>query len=342
MMATALIHLPPGRADVSYPIARNAVWIVCLAAALAQPARAQPKVPPIWPGPSFDPREGKGQYVYLTPERNAVVVYDPRRVEKGFGARCWLIPLLNEAKPRLSVEIRRTRDGNFEYRYTLENQPEARTPIGRFDLAGEPDDPHWKVRHEQPNGRGWGCSQIFTALPRIAVQVALPGAPKAAYVGCFHYGFTNLIYPGQSLSGFVFEASYRPGFTTAYIGPGKGRDLDLEMELPGEIVEILDEQLFSFLSLPEWREQHVLTVGPRYAPGAERAVIVREFLTGIEQWISTGRLEARSPFVAAVRAALQAWDAQAAGTFAVPDGARTQAERELQTALQFTLGRSVH
>jgi hypothetical protein len=143
------------------------------------------------------------------------------------------------------------------------------------------------------------------------------------------------------LSGFVFEASYRPGFTTAYIGPGKGWDLGWESELPGEIVEILDEQ-FYFLNLPEWREQHVLTVGPRYAPGAARAVIVREFLTGIEQWIATGRLEARSPFVAAVRAALQAWDTQAAGGFAVPDGARTHAERELQTALQFTLGSSGH
>lgn len=313
-------------------------FLLCAAVTYGQITAAQhaePKVPPIWPGPSFDPRTSPGQYVYLTPERNALIIYDPARVkQEGYGVVAWLLPLLNEAKPRLSVEIRRNQRGIFEYEYTLENAADARTPIGRFSLGLEPGDPHFNMRHDYAAGQGWGGDKLPPMEEfRVAVQTALPGAPKAVYRGWFHYAFTNLIYPGQKMTGFVLEGSYRPGFTTAYIGPGRGWDFD--MSWPGEVLEQL-----SFLRLPEWREQYVLTIAARYGPNAERGVIAREFLTGITQWISAGRLERDSPFVAAARAVVNEWAARSSGAVAIPGGARTQAERELEAALRFTLGGS--
>ena len=306
--------------------------------ALASSVRAQqdtPKIPPIWPGPSFDPRTMPGQYVYLTPEKNALIIYDPARVkEKGLGARCWLLPLLNEAKPRIHVEIRRTRSGTLEYEYTLENEPGARTPIGRFHLAMEPGDPVFHMRHEYGPGRGWGA----TKLPphpdfRIAVQTALPGAPNGGYRGWFHYAHTNLLYPGQKMGGFILEATYRPGFTTAYIGPGRGWDIDLNW--PEEVFEQI-----AFLRLPEWREQYLLTIGPRYRPGTPVETIVREYLTGINQWVGSGRLEASSPFVKAVREALEAWRADPSRPPRILAEPQTEAETELSMALKFLLEES--
>ncbi|HXG33185.1 MAG TPA: hypothetical protein VNJ11_07465 [Bryobacteraceae bacterium] len=239
--------------------------------------------------------------------------------------------MLNEARPVVNVELRRTAEGLFEFHYSVENAPDARNPIGRFNLALEPDDPHFDLRQHEPEARGWGGVRDITTRPRIAVQVALPGAPNGAYGGWSHW--TNFIYPGQKLSGLVLVASYRPGFTTGYIGSGQHWDLD--MELP---IEIWDQ--LGFLNLPEWREQHVLTIGPRYPPTTAPSAIASEFLTGIEQWISSRRLEADSPFVAAARSALERWRRNPNESFEVPRNARTAAERELETALRFTLGNS--
>lgn len=296
---------------MNYRTARDVLWIFCLAGALAQPARAQPKVPPIWPGPSFDPREGKGQYVYLTPERNAMVVYDPRRVEKGFGARCWLIPLLNEAKPRLSVEIRRTRDGNFEYRYTLDNLPEARTPIGRFDLAGEPDDPHWKVRH-RPQG-----PEEMTPLGRV-VTVS--------------WSTTRPVAPGALQGGFTILSDFAPALVQAFARAG---DLQVPDDLPEEVRKQLE-----VWQAPEWRDRSVWIIGPRYPANFPRNVAANEFATVMSVMAIQRQLDPDSRFV---REAMVQLRALAAGEAPFPANlafaalAVTPKEKQLAEAIRLTL-----
>ncbi len=259
---------------------------------------ASQSIPPVWPGPSHDWTKTPGQWVFLTEAKDAIVVYAPQGDQIGLGGwRYYIVSLRNQARPSVHVQFQQAGDGNMHYLYTILNGPDAKNPIGAFALVGYPDDQALALTHTHPSGDGEKSWRGWFARRLIARQVEFPQAPTGGYASWFHHMSRSLVQPGQALGGFRMLSSLRPGFTTAFIGSGK--HWYSGQVWPEEAIPQL-----RFLGLPEWKDQVLLTLGPRYTRSKPLAQIAKEFEMGIELWMRNGRLMKHSPMLVQLRTAL--------------------------------------
>lgn len=288
-------------------------------------------LPPVWSGPQYDPATNPEQYVFLTPKGEALVIYPP--MLRGSGQPFRKVPLLNQARPHVTVEISLDIDRTFKYVYTVANGPDAGNAIGHFSIVGYSNDKGPEMQHEPPQAdeeKRWQVLLQQKPWTLIAQQVKLPGAPTGAYLGWFRNELRNRIDPGQSLGGFLIQSSLRPGFTTGFVSTGHQWELD-----PNWGDEVFLQ--LRFLNRTEWRDQPLLTLGPRYTSETGRQAIAQEFLAGLEQWIKDGNLAADSPFVRHLAADLRTTAETGEAKAELPE-ATSEYERMLLNALHLTLG----
>jgi hypothetical protein len=166
----------------------------------------------------------------------------------------------------------------------------------------------------------------------LAKQIMFPSAPVGRYLVWFHQD-EHYVKPGDRLNDFVVKSSYRPGLTTAWVGPGKLVEFD--QSWPREIFEQLQ-----LLENRRWREKYVLTVGPMFAPNLPTKDVAERFRSDISEMEKGGWLDATSPFcqeaAKVLNAVTESTEPAARPSLAAPP--RTPAEQAVAEALRVTLG----
>jgi hypothetical protein len=89
---------------------------------------------------------------------------------------------------------------------------------------------------------------------------------------------------------FAIESVIRRGFTTASISHFPA--FEISSDWPEQVI-----LQASLLQTPDWVNKHVITLGPRYAPGDPADKIAADYISGMADLIRDGRLEPNSPFV---------------------------------------------
>ena len=92
-----------------------------------------------WPGDRESATIPEGKYVFLTPDRHAIIVLVPKDKDAGLkGPKIPIrVPLRNDLKPSISISVLSSGGlgGLFTYQYSLANGTDARDAIGSFTLA---------------------------------------------------------------------------------------------------------------------------------------------------------------------------------------------------------------
>ena len=88
---------------------------------------------------------------------------------------------------------------------------------------------------------------------------------------------------GGKAAGFVVKSSFRPGWTTAYVGAGEG--IHLPTAVPGPVREEI-----SVLARPEIKNSLVLTIGPKFSPDATPQWVASDWNLGVQKLVNRGRL----------------------------------------------------
>ena len=137
---------------------------------------------------------------------------------------------------------------------------------------------------------------------------------------------------GGEAAGFVVKSSFRPGWTTAYVGAGEG--IRLPSATPGPVREEI-----TVLARPEIKNSLVLTMGPKFSPDATPQWVASDWNLGIQKLLNRGRLSRDSAYVQGLLVALAA---VAAADSAIPFQVKTQPatpeEREINRIVHLAFG----
>lgn len=318
---------------------------------------AEEKLPvPLWPEDGRIPPHLQNQYVFLTPDRHAVVVLAPESAEEGGPRRPVRIELHNRIVPNVTACVQESSAGVYLYRYAISNDSAAKDAIERWAVTIPAGTARVKMRpvageqHDNWAGADGGPAIVPAGVEGRAIipgpnghygliaaaqQYALPGAPPGRYARWSRRPDGRAVVAGASRGGFGIESRERPGFTTARFFSGEILGNSIDHNWPEEILKQL-----SFLDDGKWTEVFSLTLGPMLPPTAPREEAVANFRAGIRRLIETGRLDAKSGFVAEVTEKLNAVGRAdlPATALALKSGPSTEQESEVMSALVLTLG----
>lgn len=262
----------------------------------------------------------------------------PRSLETGFASDTdpveFRIELRDLGDPKIEVGVEKlAATGDYLYVYEIENGPAGKRPIESWAIvtAGEDD----SVVLDHPT---WRNSSQVSTNPVVAPQAALADGPdlrRNAAMGRFARWTTSPDeYPipvGGKAVGFVVKSSFRPGWTTAYVGAGAG------IHLPFAVPVAVREEI-SVLARPEIKNSLVLTIGPKFSPDATPQWVASDWHLGVQKLQNRGRLS-DSPYVQALLFALVS---VAASDPAIPFQVKTQPatpqEREIHRIVHLAFG----
>ena len=296
--------------------------------------------PPIAAPPCPSAPEGPARnfrFVCFDLESGGYLVRYPRSLETGVASDTdpveFRIELRDLGDPKIEVGVEKlAATGDYVYVYEIENGPAAKRSIQTWAIVTAAEDDSVVLDH--PRWRK-GAS----AIPVVAPQVALAGGPELrrnAAMGRFARWSTSLDeYPirvGGEAAGFVVKSSFRPGWTTAYVGAGEG--IHLPTAVPGPVREEI-----SVLARPEIKNSLVLTIGPKFSPDATPQWVASDWNLGIQKLLNRGRLSRDSAYVQGLLVALAA---VAAADSAIPFQVKTQPatpeEREINRIVHLAFG----
>jgi len=338
--------------------------IALIAGSLVLGQAPSPDPVPTWPESGQIPLGLENQYVFLTPEKDAVFVLVPE-VHGGLAGnkKPVRIPLRNQQVPSVIVSMQElpsarafqvlttSRDpspqsslgmpspvwetayGRYLYQYTIENAPSAKDAIEVWLFVASP---FARLRGTPPAQSNWGRAIGGAYLPQMpanAPQLELRGAPNGRYITWSSLEEGSGIAPGESLAGFEIVSDYKPGFTTARFKQA----LFIDQHVPGDWPPEVHAQL-DFLRGFGWGLPTLLTFGPMFAPDAPRDEIVPNIRSGIARLIETGRLDPESAFVKEVIAALQETPPPDGRESRILSAPSSELEAEIKEALRISLG----
>lgn len=227
----------------------------------------EPPPLPVWRGvyASNIEKVPAGHTSFLSPDFSSLVFV----LKDSFGNRSVkTVPLNKRVQPRVRVSFGLGDAGHYEYLYTVTNDASARDAILRFWLViPAAFDSRFAFTDGEIGGREWNG---LISFPVIAKQCEITGAARgryAAWVGTS--GDQYRIRPGQSRSGFGLKTSFRPGFTTAYVG-GAFVLIPEEWDVDNRI-----------LADPVWTSVHIPVIGPIFEPGASCQDILTNYHEGL-------------------------------------------------------------
>lgn len=212
--------------------------------------------------------------VFLSPDEHSVIVLWPNQDGTESKQR---FPLHNVIYADLRVRIARNPNG-FAYGYDLENERQSEDSVTTFSIVIYPD------TQLHAKGESWAGME-FTSI--VGKRIGIPGVPDGG-LELWSCPDTLPLLPGKATK-FTLMTEARPGFTTA--STEHYPHLDLTDEWPERILDELDPVL-----APEWIDQHIITLGPRYGPNEPRTRIASDYVVGIQELIRQGRLQKNSPF----------------------------------------------
>ena len=213
------------------------------------------------------------------------------------------IELLNLGEPTVDWDVvRREGAQPYRYSYALSNGPNARRAIWSWALVVPSEDDSTMLQH--PFWRSTSPASLATNAP-IAPQAAMVGGPelrRSVSLGKFARWTTSLdehpVKPGETLSLFVADSSFRPGWTTAYASAGRG--IEIPFEMPDEVYREL-----AILQRPENEQSIVLTIGPKFGPDVSSQWIAADWNLGVQKMIANGNLPRESAYISELLYALE-------------------------------------
>ncbi len=293
-----------------------------------QPSAPHYAPPPVWPGEQALSSAPANRYVFVSPERDAVIIRVPPDWAHANGKpEIVRYELHNRLRPSIVAQMTIGSSGWYVYNYTVVNDRSAKDAIQLWELI-------IPATGDQPGlpkisgSDGWNGGHSY---PPIIRQVELPDQPLGRVVTWVQDETDRLLAPGRSQTGFRIESSCKPGFTTALFGSGTIPSID--QEYPNEIFTQLD-----FYNDPTWKFVPALTFGPMFCGETPRAVIVQDMISGIKRSIETGRIKSTSEFAREALAKLntQLADNNSAAP-AITNPPSGEFEGEIFTALQLSL-----
>jgi len=328
-MHTATLPIRIPARTKRWPRAARLVFAACLGilAEAQQPSAPHYASPPIWPGESGLASQPADRLVFVSPERDAIIVRAPPEWARAKGKPAVVrYELHNRLRPSLLAQMSASR-GGYVYDYTIGNGRDARDVIQTWSLT-------IPAAGDQPgeleiSGSGhWYGGHSFAPIMR---QVELPDQPLGRVAVWVQDETDRMISPGGSHAGFRIESSCRPGFTTALFGSGTIPGID--QEFPDEVFAQLD-----FYNDPTWKDVPELTFGPMFCGETPQRVIAQNMISGIKRSIDAGRVRSTSEFAREALAKLNAPitnDGPVATAMASrPSG---EFEEEVSKALQLSL-----
>lgn len=263
-----------------------ALVTVCVSGFRAQNYGEDPV--PTWPGDRNSAAIPKGKFVFLTPDRHAIVVLVPQNKDVGIkGPKSPVtVPLNNDLKPSISVSALSS-NGLFTYQYSVANGTDARDAIGSFTLVVPAKDSSLEVPYVTPvPGHAWPGAAAHAV---IASQAIFPWVPRGRYLHWFQQPERNIVTPGKVIDGFTLKSSFLPGLTTAWLSSGELVNFD----------QSWPEEIFKQLELLEdfrFRRVFVPTIGPMFTSTTPKPLIAGELVKDLQALVKYGWLRPASLF----------------------------------------------
>jgi hypothetical protein len=284
---------------------------------------------PTWPGDRNSTAIPKGKFVFLTPDRHAIVVLVPQNKDVGIkGPKSPVtVPLNNDLKPSILVSVL-TLGGLFRYRYSVANGTDARDAIGSFTLVVPAEDSSLEVPYVPPvPGHAWAGAAAHAV---IASQAIFPWVPRGRYLLWFQQE-RNVVTPGKVIDGFTLKSSFLPGLTTAWLSSGELVNFD--QSWPEEIfkpLELLEDRRF--------REVFVPTIGPMFTSKTPKPLIAGELVKDLQALVKYGWLRPASLFTKEALQRAQEFARTNLPPRAMQTIPQTDTERAVALTFQFSLG----
>jgi hypothetical protein len=326
-MRTVILPAPPPIRTSGLRITTIALGVsLSIFAQSTPPSAPHYQTPPTWPGEIAGVRQAAGRYVYITADREAIVIRPPTDWVNVHGKPPIIrYDLHNRLRPAVLVELTGNASVGYSYAYTISNGKEAEDSIQTWELVVPVD----ASRDLAVSGaKEWGAGA--SRGPAIIRQAELPDQMPGRVATWVQDNRDKLIGPGETQAGFHLRSPCRPGFSTALFSSGVWPDID--QEFPDAVFDQLD-----FYNDPTWRYVPSLTFGPMFCDGTSQQTIIQNMISGIKRSIATRVIRADSAFVREALADLAAVaDGQPLTERIVP-GPTDEPEREIFSALQLSL-----
>jgi len=303
-------------------------YVLLLAAvASACPADGQVQTPaeiralPPWAGEEAAARSLPPHYVFRNANGQIVVSYThPDNPGRRVTYRFWLP---NRVDPHIGASVAKSEESGqsiFTYTYKLRNGASAASAIRQWSVVG-PANQELTVGH--PIWKG------SNARVSAAPQALLPDAPVGAFAAWLAVGVPQLS-AGTELGDFTLRSRFSPGLTTAYaIGEGV-----LE-EPEGEFPEAVVQELIP-LQRPQVWQKPVLTIGPRFAPGAPLPAILEGFRKDVASLLKQGLLSSESSYVQELQGVLGSTGSTVTAVLGRKASPQSPIEKDLDSALRMS------
>jgi hypothetical protein len=308
---------------------RSYTRYVLLLAAVAStcPADGQVQTPaevralPPWAGEEVAARSLPPHYVFRDANGQMVVSYPhPDNPGRRVTYRFWLP---NRVDPRIGASVARSEESGqsiFTYTYKLRNGASAASAIRQWSVVGPAN---------QELTAGHPIWKSYYARDPAAPQGLLPNAPVGAFVVWSPVDMPQLS-PGTELGDFTLRSRFSPGLTTAYaIGEGV-----LE-EPEGEFPEAVIQELIP-LQRPYVWQKPVLTIGPRFAPGALLPAILESFREDVASLIKQGLLSSESSYVQELQGVLGGTGSTVTAVLGRKASPKSPIEKDLDSAVRMS------
>jgi hypothetical protein len=226
----------------------------------------------------------EGQYVFGGPTVFEVTVLYPERDLDGrvIGIEKKVtIPLGNRVDPQVECEVTQRPDGQYLYRYTLTNGPNAKEHLKQWSLRLPWD------QGEMKDSPRWNVSRLVRN-----VQRSDPRGPKLqismGYTDMATWTLASPLGIGQTEGGFEIVSPFAPGPTKAYANSGA-------FQLPGDLPDEARKGIAE-IDTPDEREHSFITIGPQYPAGFPKVGRAADFAYAFRS-MSGRQLESDTDFV---------------------------------------------
>jgi hypothetical protein len=303
-------------------------YVLLLAAvASACPADGQVQTPaevralPPWAGEEAAARSLPPHYVFRDANGQIVVSYPhPDNPGRRITYRFWLP---NRVDPHIGASVAKREESGqsiFTYTYKLRNGASAASAILQWSVVG-PANQELTVGHPI-----W---KSYNARVPVAPQALLPDAPVGAFEVWSAVDVPQLS-AGTELGDFTLHSRFSPGLTTAYAS-GEGVLEEPEGEFPEAVIQELIP-----LQRPHVWQRPVVTIGPRFAPGAPLPAILEGFRKDVASLIKQGLLSSESSYVQELQGVLGGTGSTVPAVLRRKASPQSPIEKDLDSALRMS------
>jgi len=288
---------------------------------------------PVWPEGGRIPPELERQYVFLTPDKTALIFRVPADPEAGMEGP--LKPVRVQFYTRFDLKVRvvqQTRDQSerFHIGYEVCSGTRSEDPIDIFGLI-VPSGPE-KVLMSYRDGASSFCWPGSVGSNDVGRQWALDRSLRGRMGSWGRRSdrpACGPILPGACAGTFEVVSPYAPGFASAFVRAGKYPAIDWSW--PWEVMIQFDRADTYFLYY-----KYVLTIGPAFRPATPPEERAENFRKGVSRLIGQGQLRRDSPFVTELLRQLETVRSKGGGVH-IETAPETEWERTILEAVKLSL-----